>query len=120
MQSKPSKNRNGRSANAQEKAFQGWVKHQPCVWCGSESGSIVDHCRGSKWGHLKVHCGHWFVIPQCLQCDIKKTINGKRGGNESKAWALQIDKYNVETGLSAPNEVALAIKDWGGAWQNGK
>ena len=120
MQSKPSKNRNGRSANAAEKAFQGWVKYKPCCWCGSESGSIVDHCRGSKWGHLKVHCGHWFVIPQCLQCDHKKTIEGKKLGDYAAKWAELISSYETETGKSAPIEVHHSISDWGSTWKNGR
>lgn len=120
MQSKPSKNRNGRSANAAEKAFQGWVKYQPCIWCGSESGSIVDHVVGAKTGHNKVHIGHWFVLPNCEICDKKKTIEGKKLGNYSHQWSKLMIAYRLEMNKYAPNDVAGAINDWGGTWQNGR
>jgi len=110
MQRKPTKNTRG--PNAAERRFQGWVKQQPCCWCGSESGSIVDHCRGATWKHLKTLCGHWFVIPQCLECDTKKTIHGKRCGNESQAWLNIIEQYKLEVGEKPPIEVEIAIKDW--------
>ena len=120
MQSKPSKNRNGRSANAQEKAFQGWVKHQPCVWCGSESGSIVDHVVGAKTGHNKVHIGHFFVLPNCEVCDKKKTIDGQKLGDYVEKWVDLHDDYMHATGKCAPHEVGFSILSWGGSWQNGK
>lgn len=110
MQRKPTKNTRG--PNAEEKRFQGWVKRQCCCWCGSESGSIVDHCRGATWRNLKTLCGHWFVIPQCLYCDTKKTIYGKRCGNESRAWGDIANKYKQEKGVDIPTDVELAILDW--------
>jgi len=120
MQSKPSKNRNGRSANAQEKAFQGWVKHQPCVWCDSESGSIVDHVVGAKTGHNKVHIGHWFALPNCEVCDHKKTIEGKKLGDYADKWCGLLNRYHEEFGVLCPIEVFAAVTDWGGTWQNGR
>ena len=120
MQSKPSKNRNGRSANAQEKAFQGWVKHQPCVWCGSESGSIVDHVVGAKTGHNKVHIGHWFVLPNCEICDHKKTIEGKKLGDYAAKWKELEVKYQIDGNRGATDDVWAAIDSWGGTWKNGK
>lgn len=104
--------KNTRGPNAAEKAFQGWVKHQPCCWCHSESGSIVDHCRGSTWRHLKTLCGHWFCLAQCLTCDTNKTIHGKRCGNESKAWLKTMENYESETGITPPYDVKFAITDW--------
>lgn len=121
MQSKPSKNRNGRSANTQEKAFQGWVKYQPCCWCGSESGSIVDHVVGAKTGHNKVHIGHWFVLPNCEACDHKKTIEGKKLGDYSAKWHELAVKYESEMNNDdLPMECVDSIMDWGKGWQNGK
>lgn len=108
MQRKKSNNRNGRLANSDEKAFQAWTKQQSCVWCGNEGPSIVDHCRGQTWSHNKVHCGHWFVIPQCVECDTEKTIHGKRQGNEASSWAIMVLQYS---GL-VPDDVWTAINDW--------
>ena len=109
MQCKSSKNRNGRSANSDEKKFHSWVKDQPCAWCGCEGPSIVDHCRGSKFGHNKVHIGHWFVIPQCVACDTQKTIHGKRLGNEAQRWAWVIAEYGEK---KCPEDVFISIKDF--------
>lgn len=111
MQRKPSKNRNGRGPNTAEKAFQGWLKNQPCIWCGNEGPSIVDHCKGSTFSHNKVHIGHWFCISQCVECDTQKTIHGKRQGNESKAWLEQMYECS-ENNQASPNEVLDAIMDW--------
>lgn len=108
MQCKPSKSRNGRSANSAEKAFHGWIKEQSCVWCGNDGPSIVDHCRGSKFGHNKVHIGHWFVIPQCVECDTKKTIHGKRLGNESASWQMMVLQYPKEV----PWDIWNSIQDF--------
>jgi hypothetical protein len=112
MQRKPSKNRNGRGPNSSEKAFQGWLKQQACVWCGNEGPSIVDHCKGSTFGHNKVHIGHWFCISQCVECDTQKTIHGKRQGNEAQAWIEQESEWKFSTGKSCPDDLWQAIKDW--------
>lgn len=120
MQSKVTKNRNGRGANAAEKAFQGWVKYQPCCWCGSESGSIVDHVVGAKTGHNKVHIGHWFVLPNCEICDKKKTIDGQKLGDYAAKWLELNEAYFIDTQKCAPSEVEWAIYDWGESWQNGE
>tara|TARA_R110000851_G_scaffold41818_3_gene104566 strand:- start:268 stop:627 length:360 start_codon:yes stop_codon:yes gene_type:complete len=119
MQSKPSKNRNGRGANAAEKAFQGWVKYQPCCWCGSESGSIVDHVVGAKTGHNKVHIGHWFVLPNCEVCDKRKTVGGEKLGDYSSKWVSLHYEYAQESGLQLNIEVFDAITNWGEGWKNG-
>jgi len=112
MQRKKSNNRNGRLANSAEKAFQAWLKDQSCVWCGKVGPSIVDHCKGSTFGHNKVHVGHWFCIPQCAECDTQKTIHGKRLGNESWAWKRKEEDYICDTGLASPEDVWSAIDDW--------
>lgn len=117
MQRRPTKNTRG--PNSAEKRFQGWIKHRPCCWCGSESGSIVDHAKGATLKHNKVLIGHWFVLPNCLSCDDKKTREGKKLGNYSEKWlALQAD-YEYERGEYAPYEVNEAIRAWGETWQNG-
>ena len=114
MQRKKSNNRNGRLANASEKAFHGWLKEQPCRWCDSEGPSIVDHCRGATWRHLKTLCGHMFCLSACVECDTKKTIDGKRLGNESDKWENVIIEY-LETvdGSKCCDDVFYAIHDWG-------
>ena len=121
MQSKASKNRYGRNANASEKRFQGWVKYKSCVWCGSQAGSIVDHVIGAKQGHNKVHIGHWFVLPNCAECDYKKTELGQKLGDYSKAWhSLIIEYENEMDNEDLPIEVFDAIMAWGESWKNGK
>tara|TARA_R110000765_G_scaffold293584_1_gene388969 strand:+ start:27 stop:371 length:345 start_codon:yes stop_codon:yes gene_type:complete len=112
VQRKPSKNRNGRGPNAAEKAFQGWLKERSCAWCGNDGPSIVDHCKGSTFGHNKVHIGHWFCVPQCVECDTEKTIHGKRQGNESQAWLKMAFHYSYDRGVAVPYDVEMAIKDW--------
>tara|TARA_R110000850_G_scaffold165803_1_gene290836 strand:- start:633 stop:983 length:351 start_codon:yes stop_codon:yes gene_type:complete len=115
MQRKKSNNRNGRLANASEKAFHAWLKEQPCCWCGSESGAIVDHAKGATFSHNKVHIGHRFCLCPCVTCDTEKTIHGKRLGNESEAWEKLDNQYRIQVGYSAggSTEEWLAIKDWG-------
>lgn len=110
MQRKPTKNTRG--PNADEKRFQGWLKNRYCEWCGSESGSIVDHCRGATFKHNKVLIGHTLCLPQCVTCDTQKTIHGKRLGNESARCLLLLNKFRIDTGIEFPVEVIEAIKDW--------
>jgi hypothetical protein len=113
MNRKSSKNRNGRGPNSAEKAFQGWLKHQPCVWCGNDGPSIVDHCKGATFGHNKVHCGHSFCLSQCTECDTQKTIHGIRQGNESEACLNQESEWKFSGGVGFPDDVWQSIKDWG-------
>lgn len=115
MMRKPTKNRNGRGSNAAEKAYQGWLKSQPCVWCGNEGPSIVDHCRGATFSHNKVHIGHWFCISQCVECDTSKTIHGKRQGNESEVWNIKFVEYSISENRNLPGGIMMivdAIKDF--------
>jgi len=107
MQRKASKNTRG--PNAQEKAFQGWLKEHDCAWCGCEGPSIVDHCRGATFKHKKTLIGHWFCISQCVTCDKSKTIDGKRLGNEAEMWEELVCEYEK----LPPNCVSEAIMDWG-------
>jgi len=110
MQRKPTKNTRG--PNADEKRFQGWLKFQDCVWCGSPGPGIVDHARGATFKHNKVLVGHWFCLPVCVACDNEKTMGGIRQGNESQAWISCHELYNLETGDFAPDDVVDAIEDW--------
>ena len=107
MQRKATKNTRG--PNAAEKRFQGWLKEQPCIWCNAEGPSIVDHCRGATFKHNKTLIGHWFCLPQCVECDTKKTIHGKRNGNEAFWWWQVFSQYQVD----CPLDVIEAIQDWG-------
>ncbi len=117
MQRRPTKNTRG--PNSEEKAFQGWIKKQCCIWCGSNSGSIVDHVKGATFKHNKVLIGHWFVLPDREVCDYKKTVEGKKLGDYASKWNLLHGEYQVETGSFAPSDVYMAIHQWGGTWQNG-
>lgn len=114
MQRKKSNNRNGRLANAEEKRFHAWLKEQSCCWCGSESGSIVDHARGSTFSVNKVHVGHMFCLCPCLDCDMKKTIHGKRQGNEAAKWEELVIRY-LETveGATCDEDIFYSIHYWG-------
>lgn len=111
--------KNTRGPDAEEKRFQGWVKEQPCCWCGSESGSIVDHVKGATFKHNKELIGHWFVLPNCEVCDKRKTIEGKKLGDYAKKWEMLQSVYIAETDSYVPVDVWRAIRGWGGTWQNG-
>jgi len=117
MQRKPTKNTRG--PNSAEKQFQSWLKDQCCVWCGSESGSIVDHVRGATFRHNKVLIGHFFCLPNCEICDKKKTIDGKKLGDYVKKWVVIECEYELATGSCSPDDVYDAIISWGKTWQNG-
>jgi len=112
MRRKPTKNTRG--PNAAEQRFQGWLKEHACVWCNNPGPSIVDHCRGATFKHNKVLVGHWFCIPQCVECDTQKTIHGKRLGNETDAWLDLIYDYEhcyIQKDV-CPQEVIDSIGDW--------
>ena len=118
MQRKATKNTRG--PNAQEKRFQGWIKHRPCCWCGSDSGSIVDHVKGATFKHNKELIGHIFVLPNCLSCDDKKTRLGERLGDYVEVWLGEVEDFELETTEVIPFDQLIAVKHWGGTWQNGR
>jgi len=101
-----------RGPNAAEKRFQGWLKEHSCVWCGNPGPGIVDHAKGATFRHNKTLIGHWFCLPVCYECDQKKTIGGKRQGNEAQAWLDLEFEYQMKGLGEAPCEVRLAIGDW--------
>ena len=115
MQRKPTSNTRG--PNAQEKRFQDWIKCTECCVCGSYP-VILHHAEGSCWRHNKVLCGHWFVLPLCVEHDNIVTHGSRRKfrdecGSQASFWIVQHDKYVDEGGVSAPEEVISAILDWG-------
>lgn len=113
MQRKATKNTRG--PNSDEKAYQAWLKEQPCVNCGAPGPSIVDHCEGSTFRNLKVLIGHWFCICLCPACDEIKTIgNHKRqyeefGMTNPEMWVKLIKNY---PGNPPPFDVVKAITLW--------
>lgn len=105
------------AANAEEKKFHTFVKHEPCSFCGNPAGSIVDHCKGSSFKHNKILIGHWFVNSKCLLCDTLAT-KGMREElfnlydiNDADATLLQMAKYESEADAEIPEEVKVAIND---------
>lgn len=115
MQKKASSNSKSRLANSSERAFQSWVKEQPCVFCGQSGPGIVDHSEGSTFSNQKILVGHWFVVASCLECDIHKTLGSHRrqfditGIKHSEACIGLLDRY---PGTPPPMEVYEAIKAW--------
>lgn len=117
MQRKPTKNTRG--PNAEEKRFQSFVKSMPCVWCDNDGPSIVDHVRGSTFKHNKTLIGHWFVVPNCQECDHKKTIKGEKLGDYADAWLSMAVLFEALEDGVLDVKVMDAIEDWGKGWQNG-
>ena len=103
-----------RAANAQEKAFMGWVKEQACCVCGNPGPSICDHVEGATFRHNKTLVGHWFLLPLCLEHDNAKTHANKRAfrdlfGSTSLLWGKLACEYGS---LKIPDEVINAIEDF--------
>lgn len=115
MQRKPTKQ--SRAANSDERAFQTWVKEQPCCVCGNEP-VIVDHIWGSAKklyiGVERVHVGHWAVIPLCLECDSIKTNGSRRAFREScddpvDFWFNVIIDCFKQTHIAIPPAIITAM-----------
>jgi len=113
---KPNSKKN-RAKNAAEFRWQQWLKEQPCSFCGSTSGSIVDHCKGSTFKHNKRMIGEIFCNSKCLKCDTVVTLGTRRdlfsrwGITDSDATINQLMKYRKETSRSFPMEDIRAIAD---------
>lgn len=112
MQRKKSNNRNGRLANASEKAFQGWLKEHDCVISGTY-GVEVHHCVGSTGSQDKVHIGHYFCLPLSTEFHKIYHSNSKEWreefGLQSTLWSDLVVEYEEETGEEIPLNVKLAI-----------
>lgn len=107
-----------RGPNADEKRFQAWCKHHPCIVTGKSGPSIVHHCEGATFKHNKILVGHWFCIPLCKEVDDVITHGSRKKfrevyGAQSGYWRKLIDNYQVERAVIPPAEVYFAILDWG-------
>jgi len=113
---KPNSKKN-RAKNSKERAWQAWLKEQPCSFCGSISGSIVDHCKGSTFKHQKRMIGEIFCNSKCFTCDqvvtigTRKDLFEKYSKTDSEATLIQLDKYRNETGLGFEVADELVIHD---------
>lgn len=100
-----------------ETAWQAWLKYQPCSFCGCESGSIVDHCKGSTFKHQKRMIGEIFCNSKCFKCDqvvtigTRKDLFEKYGKTDSEATLIQLDQYYDETGIRFEVADELVIYD---------
>ena len=105
-----------RGPNALEKAFQGWLKEQPCATCNKPGPSIVNHAMGSTYKHNKTLIGHIFCNSLCEFCDSIITLGSRRSfinrfGLQSDIWRLQAYKFIAQTSSNIPEEVMDAIMD---------
>lgn len=116
MQRKATKQ--SRAANKQEKDFHKWAKEQDCACCGSSSGSILDHWKGSSKklydGITRVHVGHWLVIPLCQSCDSVKTngslkVFNEAFGNWLTMWCWLVSSSPFTPPLNVVNAVEQEI-----------
>lgn len=110
--------KNTRGPNAIEKAFQAWLKEQPCAYCGKTGPSIVDHARGATFKHQRVLIGHAFCTSKCEQCDSYKTYGNHKSHfkmtelTESAAWFIQTAKWHQATGQEFDIEIINALADF--------
>lgn len=117
MQRKATKQ--SRGPNAKERAFQAWLKWQPCSFCHAPAPSIVDHCKGSAFKINKLMIGHMYVNSKCQDCDNVVTHGARqslfvRHGErftDSDATLEQMNSYEEETGVSFSDEEKAAIAD---------
>ena len=111
---------NKRLANAEEKAFQAWLKNRPCCVSGRH-GVEVHHMYGSSFTHNKILVGHLACIP--LHPDFHRGEHGIHTigknawvgihGAQASLFEKQVYDYGVETGLELPFNEIQAIMDWG-------
>lgn len=108
--------KNTRGPNANEKDFQSWLKFQPCC-VGGNGITEVHHCKGATFKHRKVLIGHWFCIPLSQSAHARYHAGTKNWrichGSQSDLWSLKAAQYENETGKLIPNDVKLAIQDYG-------
>lgn len=121
MQRKPTKNTRG--PNAAEKAFQAWLKDQPCCVTGAHGSTEVHHMYGASFKHKKVLIGHWACIPLCY--DYHRGDSGYHTlgqkvwrdacGDQAALWDLMVRAYehNFLEEAVVPDDVYNAIMDWG-------
>lgn len=112
MQRKASKTTRG--ANAAEKAFQAWLKQQPCC-ITSEIGVQVHHCKGATFKHNKVLVGHWFCLPLSPEIHTEYHAGTKawreKYGNQSDIWQDLAEQYEQECETVVDPDVFWAIAD---------
>lgn len=114
MHRKSSKNTRG--PNADEKAFQAWLKIQSCAITG-QSNVQVHHCKGATFKHNKELIGHWFCIPLSEESHAEYHAGTKAWrenyGSQYNCWALLMYAYACETSKGCPKSVWNAIEDSG-------
>lgn len=109
-------NKQSRGAYADEKQFMAWCKEQlSCV--SGEYGVEVHHCIGSSRktyvDNVRVHIGHWFVIP--LTPEEHKFFHREKFafiakyGEQADLWLKLIENYPHEI----PDSVIKGIAEYG-------
>lgn len=110
MQRKATKQ--SRGPNADEKAFQAWLKQRPCI-IGGMGITEVHHCKGSTLKHNKVHIGHWFCLPLSQEQHRAYHAATKSWqaeyGSQAAIWLSVHDMYTEQTGCAAPIDVYESI-----------
>ena len=114
MQRKTSKNRNGRGPNAAEKAFQGWLKEQPCCITGA-FGVQVHHCVGATGSHNKVLIGHYFCLPMSVEIHNEYHAGTKawreKYCGQSSLWKTYALSFEGETATVIPLNIVEEISN---------
>lgn len=114
MQRKATKQ--SRGPNTYERKFIEAVKELPCICCGREGPSIVDHIYGSSkklYNDLeRVHVGHMAILPLCVGCDSVKTQGSRREfeqqfGKQEELWLKMLDIHGLIDRV--PENVRLAV-----------
>ena len=116
MQSKST--RQTPAPNAAEKRFLAYTKESDCICCGIEGPSIVDHIWGkSKKLYInnvvRVHVGHWAVVPLCVACDNVKTRGSRASFYDDFGCQVDMWRKHIE-GRNVPALVINAMK--GATW----
>ena len=105
MQRKATKQSRGK--NTIEKNWQGWLKLQPCSFCGKVGPSIVGHCKGGTFKQNKLQIGEVFCNSKCKECDTIATIGNRQDLFDK--WEItdsdfaKMERWAKENGLTVPD-----------------
>ena len=88
-----------KSKPARSAVYLGWIRQQPCAWCGKAGPSEASHHPDEGHGAMGMKAGDLDTIPLCRSCHgewHQRTALGQMTPADTKAWCQSEVKRRLQ------------------------